>query len=276
MNKILDLIDEPDFCALPVFILVLVVVGKQMAGENRVPLQWSARLSAAALIAYAIHAGLVFGPSTAEDWIGVMIRGLLATGLTFGICLILLAIAAFIYRHVFASPLAKVRELLHAKKASEEQRQQAQEDQRRRENEEVDRKAREQQQAKTQAEAQRRRTNARASAALTFSLYAPKLGARFTREMCDNYVNSFMGDEHSPQDVERRREELVAILDKHVGELPPPKKATTVEELASWFQDQQQRIESLPIDEKAKRAHLVELKQRYSELNCDFLQRMKP
>ena len=94
--------------------------------------------------------------------------------------------------------------------------------------------------------------------------------------MFDNYVASFMGDEHPPEDAERREQELTAILQKHVEELNPPRELRTIEGLARWFQQQKERIEALPLDDRVKRLHLVNVNQRYAELTTKLLEELEP
>ncbi len=160
--------------------------------------------------------------------------------------------------------------------ASVDQTQRATDDQWRREQEEATRKAREQEHTRAKAEAQRRRTDARASAMLTYTTYAPKLGNRFTREMFDKYVSDFMGDQHAPEDVERRGQEVLSILERHVQEIQPPKETKSVEDLARWYQEQKDRIESLPMNARTKRTQLVDLNERYTELTTKLLENMGP
>ena len=74
------------------------------------------------------------------------------------------------------------------------------------------RQARQLEHFRQQADAQRRRTDARAKASLTFSLFAPKIQGRFPQQMFDEFLSRYMGDDHPPEDVERRAEELLQTL----------------------------------------------------------------
>ena len=140
----------------------------------------------------------------------------------------------------------------------------------------ADRRAKELQAAASQADAKRRRTDARAVAALAYSRYAAKIHKRFPQKMFDRFVATFMGDDQPPDDVHRRGQELLQMLQQNLEEVEPPEKKQTPEDLAQWFQNQKILIESLPIDDTFKRQQLAELNTRYSELSSKLMERLQP
>lgn len=237
------------------------------------------RIAAAAFVAYSLYGALTFHPATAKEWIGIAVRGLFASGLALGVSWIALAAVAFLYGYSIAAPITKVRNAVAASKwrrHAELERQRREEQDRRRQWEEADRAARERERERMKAQGQQRRADARAKAYRTFTLYAPKLHDRFTQEMRDEYVAQFMGDEHPPEGVERRGEELVEILQKHLDEVEPPTKARTLEDLTKWYQEQKERIESLPVEERVKRRHIAGLNTRYAELSEQLMENLQP
>jgi hypothetical protein len=121
-----------------------------------------------------------------------------------------------------------------------------------------------------------RRIEARSRGELAFSFFAPKLGKRFPRSMFDGYLEKYMNDSFSPEDVERRGRDLVQTLQRHVEAIEPPKKVRTLEDLAQWFTEKKEHIQHLPVDDKTKRFHLVELTQRYNELSSKLLEEIEP
>jgi hypothetical protein len=279
MDSVLRIIENADVCATPVLILILAAVGSKMVSTQPTLRQWGVRLAAAAFIAYAIYGGITHEPTTADEWVFVLIHGLVAGGITVGFAWIFLASIHFIYRHLLATSAAKLRQVAGTssqQRSFDSDPRLYEQEQRIREQQEAERRAREAEQTRIKVDAQRRRTDARASALLSYTMYAPKLGNRFTRDMFDKYVTDFMGDQHAAEDVERRGHELIAILDKHVQELQPPKETKTVEDLARWFQEQRERIESLPLDERTKKTHMVNLNERYAELTAKLLENMGP
>lgn len=125
-------------------------------------------------------------------------------------------------------------------------------------------------------DAQRRRSDARANCELLYGVHAPEIGSRFSRQDLDTWIKKHMADDQDPIVVERRGDQLRRLIEHHREQVKPTPRFATIEELARWFQEQKQRVESLPIEEKTKRMHLVELNQRYAELTGELLQKMKP
>jgi len=197
-----------------------------------------------------------------------------------------IASLTFAYQYVIASPFRLLGSW--KRRLSERRAKQSEERRRLREQREWERSApgreradreaaaRKQAEETMKGEAQKRREDARASCELFFGLHAAEIGSRYPRDQFDAFVAKYMTDKHAPEDVERRAEQLQALIEQHRELVKPTPRFATIEELARWFQEQKQRIESLPIEEKAKRTHLVELNQRYSELTSELLQKMKP
>jgi hypothetical protein len=274
MESILNLIDEGNFISLLLLIGVVAFVGQKMVESQPTLHQWGWRLAAGAFIAYAVYAGVGQQPADPEDWISVVLRGLLAGGLALGLSWIILSAAFFVLHH----PVSLIRSFKAAAARRQKQHECPASDQSQWQNPrlEAERRAQQQQHSIAQAEAKRRRTDARARAALTYSLYVSKLQHRFTQQMFDDFVAKYMGDDQLPEDVERRFEELFQTLQKHLAEAEPPEENRTLADLAQWFVDQKARIESLPVDERVKRLHLAELTTRYAELSSRLMEKLRP
>lgn len=114
--------------------------------------------------------------------------------------------------------------------------------------------------------AQKRRQDARASALLSFSFYAAKLGDRFPRAMFDQYVEQYMGDAHPPDLVEQRGRELIAIFEKHLADVQPPRRQTSIASLTRWYEEMKAQILALPLEEEVKEVRLADLERRFDEL----------
>ena len=276
LRSALEMVDRGDPCALVFLIAILTCVGAKMVGSRLDLRSWGTRIASGAFVAYCVYGQISFHPGTAEDWIHITLRGLLAAGLVLGFSWINLAVSAFVNQHVIAPTVAKFRIEPHTGHTEPIDQRALQIEQDRRTQEEIRRREHEREETRSKAQSQRRRTDARAAAALSFSLYAPKLGNRFTKEMFDKYVTDFMGDQHAPEDVERHGQELVSILEKHLQEIQPPKETRSVQDLARWYQEQKDDIESLPVDARTKRTHLVNLNERYTELTAKLLENMGP
>jgi len=136
--------------------------------------------------------------------------------------------------------------------------------------------ARKQADEQTKADAQRRRADARANCEFLYSLYAPEIGNRFSRNDLDAWIKKHMGDDQDPTIVEQRGEQLRRLIDHHREQVKPTPKFANIQELARWFQEQKAEIDTLPLDDKLKRAHLVNLNERYADLTTKLLESMQP
>ncbi len=278
MTTLLEMLDHGDARSLLFLIAILSLVGSKMTETSDSVQRWGWRLAAAAFLAYAVYAGIVQQPAAAEDWVGVILRGLLAGGLALGFSWIALSAVAFLLRCPIAFIQSRIRALKAAavRRREEQQRWARDQAQWQHPDLEAERRAQQHQQSIAQGEAKRRRTNARACAALTYSLHASKLQHRFSQQMFDDFVARYMGDDQLPEDVERRGEELSQTLQKHLAEAEPPEDNRTLADLAQWFIEQKTHVESLPVDEKVKRLHLAELTARYAELSSRLMEKLRP
>lgn len=268
MNRPPDLFPERDFCSTAIFLLALLWIGGKAVEQRPTLRRRGKNLATLAFFGFGLFEWLGTNPSGFDAWITVLVRALFVALITLPIAWLGLVLLAFLYRLTITVPLAKLRSLRHAARRRKMQRR----DQRHSD----ERQASNREQSRHQSEAQRRRTDARAAVALSYSLVAPKLGARFSQQMFDDYVAKFMGDEHPPEDVERRGQELLSLFEKHVAELQRPQSSTTIESLTNWYEEQKARIEALPAEEKIKRIYLSNLNERYAQLMDKLMETMEP
>jgi hypothetical protein len=279
MNRILTIIDTGDCCSLLFLTAVLVFLGNRLVeGTPRLRL-WGQRLAYASLIAYCLYSGVTCPPDTPGACLMIVLRALLAAGLTLGVTWTLLPAFAFLWRVLIEGPRTTARQVAAAARhtASEaraRRRNDAEQAERRRAD--AERYAHESQKESQMADTHRRRADARARAALSYSLLAPKIGSRFTRQMLDDYIATYMGDEQSPDDVERRGDELLATLNQHLEEEEPTRTALTLEQLQAWFHAEKQRIESSSADACVKRQLVAALNVRYADLASSIMEDLQP
>ena len=94
--------------------------------------------------------------------------------------------------------------------------------------------------------------------------------------MFDEYVKKHMGDEHPVEGVEHRGKELVAIFEKHLHDVQPPKKPTSIESLSRWYAQTKAQIEGLDMEEAVKEVRLIELERRFNDLLGKHLEETEP
>lgn len=268
---------------------ILFHVGCAVAQSSPASHAWAKRLGFVAFLGFA---GLSLAseqmPSEIE-LIVITIRGLLAGWFVTSILLIGLPAALWLGGQIRSQHTAfRAARDAHRRKR-EEQRRSHQEaaDQKVRqreweryapERERAQREAREQTELerRQQQQAQKRREDVRSHLELLYSLYAPKIQSRFTKQMFGDFLTKYLGDNRTPEDVDERGRQLQTMMEQHQQAVDPPPKKATLQDLAAWFVAEQQRLESLPLDDLLKDEFRAILHERYAELTQRFLQKLEP
>jgi hypothetical protein len=273
-----DLVGHYDVCSLGVIagIAFLFVQGV----ERHFPLyhQVMRRFMVVGFLATVSYGYYDAKPAVESELLGLIILALAASQ------------AAALIALIVVPPVVSVRDTLcswsrswrlAAERRAEERRKA--EEKRRRELEwERSRPERERQEreweAKRQAEAaaQKRRDDARAECLLYFHLHAPEFSKRFSRPQYDEYVKTYMGDNQPPEEVERRAQRLLGLMEGHLEKAGARAQQLDLAALAKWYQDARAQIEALAIDPRSKHFQLGKLHQRYAELVQEHLEGLKP
>ncbi len=279
MSDPIQLVRDGDLCSLTFLALLLLAIGNQFLNRSPTLRPWAVRIAAAAFLAFCGHGAWVYSPYDASDWILVLLRALVAAALIFGLASIILPVAAYLKLNLIDTPTGKLhsaRKSASQRRDEEARRIAEQQDEQIQAERERSARSGQLQQHETESEATRRRTDARAEIQLRFSLLAPKLGNRFTQEMLADYVTTYMGDDHSPDDVERRGHDLIATLETHLQEEEGAGTLVDLEQLDSWFQIQKQRIDHSLAEDKLKRQLLALLNVQYAELAQKLIENLEP
>jgi hypothetical protein len=131
-------------------------------------------------------------------------------------------------------------------------------------------------QSGVERDARRRRDEARAECLLHFQLHAPDMNGRFGRGQFDEYVRLYMGDDKPPEEVERRAQRLIGLMDGHLEKAGAAGSKPDVAALAAWYQETKAQIEAQPVDDRAKRVQVAQLTARYTELVQQHLEELTP
>jgi len=117
----------------------------------------------------------------------------------------------------------------------------------------------------------RRRDAARVRCELVYALHAPDLRKLFSGESFRDFLRRHMGDDRSPEEVEERAEQLIALLEQHRHRLDPLLRFRNLEDLAWWFSEQKHQMDTIP-DDRLKRTMLAQLNARYAELTAPLME----
>jgi len=272
--------------SLFVLIVVLYYVGHFMTAA--LPTCRRLGWKIAGCVGVLVSLGEVFlsGPTAAGDALSAVWAGLAAGGLSLGVSWSVLPLLLGGWDYFVATPGRWFRATWGAmlddarrsteKRTAELTRKQAQIA--------WERNAPERERARVEAEAraqaakaeQKRREDVRAACELLYGFFAPEIGSRFPKAAFDDFEKKYLGDDRPAAEVEARGEELKAILKKHHDLVRPALPATSLLDLARWYERELAAIESLPLAESFKDAHRMQLNFRYAELTEKFLEQARP
>jgi len=273
-DELIYTLEQIDFWSALILIGALYMIGDRIVQGRPAMRERGVQCAIAAFGIYCVSAFLTYGSADAPELLGIAFRALLVAGIVLGLSWITLTALAPMGRLLTAPGRLWADHRRQTERTRQYQREQ--DEGRRREAEQARQRLERADGTQREASAERRRNDARAAAALTYSLYAPKVTERFSRQNFDEFVEMYMGDDHSADDVEKRGQELVRTLQQHLEQVEPPNEKRTLEDLARWFVEQKELIESLTLDDKLKRLHLAELNARYSDLSSNLMTELKP
>lgn len=290
MDELLRFIDDENFVATCVVIFILYCVGKSMVRSRPYVRDWGFRIAVACCVAFVGWRGVTTKASNASAWIPIAFRGLLVAGLVLAVTWIVLTVVVFVFDLFLGWPVRTVAGWMQASSRRRGERAL-------RRREDIDRaraaatavvqetpesrQAREKEQRQAQAErAERARAgaqceNLRAECELFYSSHAPEIRARFPKKELAAFMQKYMGDDRTTEQLTHRAQQLKAIITYHLECVRPSPKFASVDQVARWFREQKQAIEALDIEERMKKTHLAELSERYAELTSQLLENAK-
>jgi len=113
--------------------------------------------------------------------------------------------------------------------------------------------------------AHRRRIDARAACEVFYSLHAPEIGTRFRKEDFTDFVTRHLGDDHPPEYVEHRADQLLKLLRSHLEKVVSPLAFKSLDEILAAFDDRIVKVRASSLDDRDKEVILVELEQEREE-----------
>ena len=274
MHAVLELITNPDPCSLLCLIALLTWVGNAMTGGRGTFHTWGYRIAATTFIAYGVYGAVAFSPTTAHALLWTAIRALLAAGLSLGLSWISLVACHFLvgvpagflerWRRTTRQRLTEQRAI--AETAESLLRRRADNErlalQRQREQETAEVLDRE------KADVRRRRDDARIRCETLYHLYEPELEHRFPSSSFDQFHRTYLGDDRSAEDVEKRAQQIEELIQQHLSKVhvPEPQQAfRSMADVTAWYEKQLAQIEAIQ-DERLRATTVARLKTKFADL----------
>ena len=284
LSWVLNIIENGDLCSSVMLLLCLSYIGQRAIESQPDLVPWGARIGLMVLLAYVVFQSPIFAPTSPEELLLILLRGMLAAAYATTLTWILLPVAVVSWRltgrlivdiiHAASAAARRRQQTRHTAKLHSQERQRfvvlpeplsPEQVQQQREAEALTRVTRE-----AEETAKRRREEARLRSELFYERHARQLAALFPRERFDLFVDRYMGGATDAQLVEQREQLLREMILDSLGTTTPPKFASMTE-LSSFFAARREEINALPHSDDVKDAYTVQLNKQEDEALKRFL-----
>lgn len=256
LRDLLNIPADGDLCSLTFAAFVLIPLGHVAVGNHRAA-AWGPRLALLAFLLWLGSSVVSGGVPTGLELAGLVLQGLAAAGLVLGLTWIISGVCVSCFAGVWQRLRQGLGHWSRHRIARQQWRPQTTEqparpgtsesssvEQRERQQREQ---AERQQQVQQQADAVRRRANARLECELYYDQHAAQLREQFPQERLAAYFKEYLGNEHPPELVEQRKELLLQMLRNTHGEAEPGRKRfQSLEEIADHYAEQRRQIQDNP------------------------------
>ena len=280
----LNIIENGDLCSSIMLLFCLSCIGGRAIQEQPELAPWGARTGLMALLTYVAFQSPTFCPTSPEELLWILLRGLLAAAYATTLTWILLPVAVVVWRLTGRRIVDAMRAACAAERKRQDERHAAtlrsqerqaivrpsrplspEQEQQQREAESLARVARE-----AEETASRRREEARLRSDLLYERNARLLSGSFPRERFEQFMNRYLGNDTTPDLVEKREQLLREMIMDSLGTTPAPKFASMTD-LAAFFAARRQEISDLPHADDVKDAYIVQLNKQEDEALRRFL-----
>ena len=277
MLDLFDTIDSDNLAGSCVIVGILFWVGKGFAECHERARQAGLYAGAAALLVYF---AVSYAPN--GNVASTAFRGVLIAGAVTGLVWLALPLAYVVYATTFGQLLSFVKNVaVRTKQATAQRRWEREQeaDRNRRAAEELrlapirerELQAAEAMRVRTQFEAdarnraakemQQKRDKCRATCELLYRQYGPEIKDRFTKKMLDEFIETYMGDSLSADEVERRGMELQQLIRGHAAKVMPAFDPQSLDEVTTWYEKELANAKSMD-DPKMREFVLLQLRSR--------------
>lgn len=286
-------LSDGDLCSLVFLIWLLIFIGSRVI-QFSPPLQLCGLKIAATVALVQVAADIDdSGLRTPAEALRIVLRALAAGGVTLGPAWMTLAIGSY-FRELFrrmtnaatsrAMPRQRERERRHreAEESERKRQREAEWERTRPQREQAVRDAAE----RSRAEAERRqqedqrklsdrkcREDAKLRCVLVYDRFAAALAKSFPRDQLDQYFAAYMSETHAAEAVEARAQQLIQMQEELASEQGNRSKARfqSLADVAAYFHQQREQIQSLPYDHDTLDSLLMLLNQYEEAAIADFL-----
>lgn len=277
-NWFLNIIEDGDLCSSLFLLLILYWIGGHVVNSYPGLARWGWRVALGVFLNYVAFRVITLAPTTPEELLWIVLRGLMAAAFVSALTWILLPVCMAIWTATGRRFIAAAR--VASETARKHQHETHLAEQRRQEQLtrtlEFERLAPERQLQQKEAEARarverdaaetasRRREEAQLRSELLYERHARQLTSSFPRERFEQFMDRYLSADTPPELVERREQLLKEMILDSLGTTTAPKFASMTE-LAAFYADQRKEIEKLPHDEDAKDAYRIQLNKQEDE-----------
>lgn len=292
-----QLINDGDLCSVVFLICLLIPVGRMFIAHDSRLANWGLRVAAGTAILFAGATLMEEGISEAGPLVRVVVRSLAAGALILGPTWIVLSVVAFVHAQYqrlanSARSQAAVRKREREREREEKQREANEREQQRKRDADWERTRPERERAaeeaaeRTRLESERkqqevqlrlsdrmRREDAKLQCVLVYDRNAAALAKPFPRERLDQYFAAYMSETHPADAVETRAKQLIAMLEELATEHGHRSKAKfqSLADVAAYFHQQREQIQSLPYGPDVVESLVVLLNQHEDAAIANFL-----
>lgn len=250
IRELLLALDSADLCSGLLLAALLLFVGDKIVTDE---LRKPGVLLATVLFLLSVLVRVARdGPHSGSAWLDLMVGALLTGGAALGFFWITLPTFSFLSDATVGALWRRGQDW--RRQAEERRRRREREHEERQRRREYEQRApereRERQDADArtcrEADARRRRENFRVQCELFYNLHEAEIGGRFKREMFTDYLQRYMGEERTPEDVEQRAEKLMELMKDALEKASPARKLNSVENILAWYDGEMARLTPLP------------------------------
>ena len=111
-------------------------------------------------------------------------------------------------------------------------------------------------------EAHRRREEARARVEITYRLHAPELGERLPWAVVQDFLDRYVNEYQSPENAERRAQQLIDVIEGHLDKVSPPADTATVGDVLADYEEKLRKIDEADLEEEWRDTLRTQLRER--------------